>query len=209
MNMDYTDKSVWSIDKIRHFLMNNVKQERFQHIMGVAESAKSLAVHYGESIADAEVAAYYHDILKDRNKEWLVSYIREEGEDPGEGLLAWKTLHAQAGAIFAKSEGGISNLEILNAVRYHTTGRASMGLLEKIIFVADFIEAGRTFDGVDEIRAIAESDLDRAVFESLNSSISYLRKKNEYVISTSLEARIYYENLISERTANEKRNESH
>lgn len=209
MNMDYTNENTWSIDEIKQYLKNNVKEKRYEHILGVAEAAKSLAEQYGENIEHAEIAAYYHDILKDKNFEWLVSYIREMGEDPGEGLSAWKTLHAQAGAIFARSEAGLNDQRILDAVRYHTTGRENMSLLEKIIFVADFIEAGRVFEGVELIRDLAKSDLDQAVLASLNSSISYLKEQNAYVMSTSLEAQIYYRNLISERTADEKYNESY
>ena len=197
MNMDYTNKNAWNIDEIKQYLKSNVNEKRFAHILGVADAAKSLASHYGETIAHAETAAFYHDILKDRSREWLVAYIIEMGEDPSEGVLAWKTLHAQAGAIFAKSEGGINNQSILDAVRYHTTGRENMTLLEKIIFVADFIEAGRVFEGVNLIRDLAVSDLDRAVLASLNQSISYLREQNEYVMSASLKAQIYYTNLIS------------
>ncbi len=209
MNMDYINENAWSIDAIKQYLRSNVKQKRYEHIQGVAEAAKSLAALYGENIEHAEIAAYYHDILKDKDHDWLVSYIREMGEDPGEGILAWKTLHAQAGAIFARSEGGMRDQGILDAVRYHTTGRKNMTLLEKIIFVSDFIEAGRVFEGVELIRNLAESDLDLAVLASLNSSISYLKEQNAYVMSASLEAQIYYSNLISERTADEKYNESY
>lgn len=209
MNMDCISKNTWSIDEIRFFLESNVTRKRYLHILGVSEAAKTLAMQHGEKPLHAEIAALYHDILKDRSKEWLVSYIREMGEDPGEGLLAWKTLHAQAGAIFAKAAGGIDDERILDAVRYHTTGRENMKILEKIIFVADYIEPGRSFEGVEQIRHLAESDLDGAVLSSLNSSISYLQKQNEYVMSLSLKAQIYYSNLISERTSNEKYDESY
>lgn len=209
MNMDYINENAWNIDEIKKYLKSNVNEKRFQHILGVADAAKSLAIRYGESIEHAETAAFYHDILKDRSREWLVAYIREMGEDPGEGLLAWKTLHAQAGAIFAKFEGGLNDQNILDAVRFHTTGRENMTLLEKIIFVADFIEAGRIYEGVHLLRDLAASDLDRAVLASLNQSISYLREQKAYVMSASLQAQIYYNNLISERTENEKYNESH
>lgn len=192
MNMDYTKKSRWSKEEILVYLKNHLKKSRFQHILGVVKAAKELAETYGEDLEKAELAALYHDILKDKDRDWLLSYMKRHGEEPNEGLLAWKTLHAPAGAIFAKEVCGEEDEEILNAVRFHTTGRAEMTLLEKIIFVADYIEEGRSFPEVDGLRALAGLDLDQAVHASLKSSIIHLREMNEHVMSLSLEAEAYY-----------------
>jgi len=194
--MDYTKKTQWSKEEILVYLKNHLKKSRLQHILGVVKSAKELAAVYGEDSDKVELAALYHDILKDKDKNWLLSYMKLHGEEPIEGLLAWKTLHAPAGAIFAKEVCGEENEEILNAVRFHTTGRADMTLLEKIIFVADYIEEGRSFPEVDELRALAGLDLDQAVLASLKSSIRHLEEMNEHVMSLSLEAEAYYREVI-------------
>lgn len=199
MNMHYTKKSPWSKEEILVYLKNHLKESRLHHILGVVKAAKELAADYGEDLNKAELAALYHDILKDKDKKWLVSYIKSHGEEPAEGLLAWKTLHAPAGAIFAKEVCGQANEEILNAVRFHTTGRVNMTLLEKIIFVADYIEEGRNFNGVDDLRTLARLDLDQAVLASLENSIRHLRKMNEHVMSSSLEAATYYKELITRK----------
>lgn len=199
MNMDYTKMSRWSKEELLVYLKNHLKKSRFQHILGVVKAAKELSVIYGEDQEKAELAALYHDILKDKDRNWLLSYMNHHGEEPIEGLLAWQTLHAPAGAIFAKEVCGEENEEILNAVRFHTTGRVGMTLLEKIIFVADYIEEGRSFPEVDELRAIARLDLDQAVLASLKSSIRHLREMNEHIMSISLETEVYYRELIRRR----------
>ncbi len=199
MNMNYIKKRPWTREDILAYLRGNLKESRVLHILGVAEAAKELASVYGEEQDKAELAALYHDILKDKDKNWLISYLKSHGEEPFEGLLAWKTLHAPAGAIFAKEVCGQKSEEILNAIRFHTTGRAGMTLLEKIIFVADYIEEGRSFPGVDELRMLARMDLDQAVLASLKSSIRHLRDMNEHVMSLSLEALTYYQEVTSRK----------
>ncbi|MFH5835993.1 bis(5'-nucleosyl)-tetraphosphatase (symmetrical) YqeK [Proteiniclasticum sp. C24MP] len=197
MSMNYTEQTPWSRKDLLDYLSSHLKESRLQHILGVAKAAKELAALYDSDGDKAEMAALYHDILKDKDKAWLVGYMRDHGEEPGEGLLAWKTLHAPAGSIFAREVCGQQDEEILRAVRYHTTGRAGMSLLEKIIFVADYIEEGRTFKGVERLRALAGSDLDKAVLASLESSITYLRKSDAHVMSQSLEAVQYYTEAIA------------
>lgn len=199
MNMNYIKKRPWTREDILAYLRSNLKESRVLHILGVAEAAKELASVYGEDQDKAELAALYHDILKDKDKNWLISYLKSHGEEPIEGLLAWKTLHAPAGAIFAKEVCGQKSEEILNAIRFHTTGRADMSVLEKIIFVADYIEEGRSFPGVDELRMLARMDLDQAVLASLESSIRHLRDMNEHVMSLSLEALTYYQEVTSRK----------
>ncbi len=193
MNMNYTKRDPWNREKILDYLKNHLKESRLHHILGVVDAAKNLALFYGENINKAERAALYHDILKDKDKIWLVSYLKNHGEEPVEGLLSWKTLHAPAGAIFAKEVCGEDDEEILNAVRFHTTGRRDMTLLEKIIFVSDYIEKGRSFPGVEKIRALSKVDLDQALIASLENSIRHLQGRNEHVMSLSLETLTYYQ----------------
>lgn len=201
MNTNYTKSSPWNKKDILAYLKSHLKESRVRHVLGVAKAAKDMAERYGADVEKAELAALYHDILKDREMEWLLTYMRDHGEEPGEGLLAWKTLHAPAGAIFARETGGERDEDILLAVRYHTTGRTDMRLLEKIIFVADYIEEGRSFPGVEHLRALAEKDLNQAVLACLESSLDHLRTHNEHVLSHSLEAWAYYKKVTERKDA--------
>jgi len=201
MSMNYTKEKPWSKRDLMDYLTSHLKESRVRHILGVAHAAKELSKLYGIDSDKVERAALYHDMLKDKDKSWLVSFMRQHGEEPGEGLLAWKTLHAPAGSIFAKEICGERDEDTLNAIRYHTTGRPGMSLAEKIIFVSDYIEEGRNFDGVEQLRSLAREDLDQAVLASLLSSISYLRKMNEHVMSQSLEAVAYYTEVTERKDA--------
>ena len=201
MSMNYTTGKPWSKKDLLDYLSRHLKESRVRHILGVAQAAKELSKVYGTDPDKVERAALYHDILKDKDKSWLVSYMRQHGEEPGEGLLAWKTLHAPAGSIFAKEICGERDEDTLNAIRYHTTGRPGMSLAEKIIFVSDYIEEGRDFNGVEQLRTLARKDLDQAVLASLLSSISYLKNRNEHIMSRSLEAVTYYREVTERKDA--------
>ena len=92
----------------------------------------------------------------------------------------------------ANKDFGIEDEEVLNAVRYHTTGRAGMSIIEKVIFLADSIEPGRNYPGVDEIRQVAETDLDRACLMSLERTIDYISKKGYFLDPDTLDAREWF-----------------
>ena len=85
----------------------------------------------------------------------------------------------QLGHILVEKEAGITDTEILDAIRYHTSGRPKMTLLEKVIYLADYIEPGRKFPGVEEVRELAEKDLNKALIQSIQNSIIFLMKKNQ------------------------------
>ena len=85
------------------------------------------------------------------------------------------------GAYLVEKEAGITDVEILDAIRYHTSGRPKMTLLEKIIYLADYIEPGRHFPGVEEVREIAKTDLDNALIQAIQNTIIFLMKKNQRI----------------------------
>lgn len=203
MSMNYTDKMTWTREDIHDYLRDHLNAGRYQHTLGVVKAAVELAHLHGADAEKAEYAALCHDMLKEKDRDWLISFITDNGEEAGEGLLAWKTLHAQAGAIFAERQCGQADSDILNAIRFHTTGRVQMSLLEKIIFVADFIEEGRSFRGVDELRQRARTDLDAAVLEALENSLSFLKEKGEHVMPISEAARNHYYSVVAERNHHE------
>lgn len=154
---------------------------RFQHTVGVMETAVSLARKYGADEKKAELAAIFHDYAKFRDKEEMKSIIIEQKMD--KELLEYNSeiWHAPVGAYLVEKEAGIKDPNVLDAIRYHTSGRPKMTLLEKIIYLADYIEPGRHFPGVEEVRKIAESDLNKALIQSIQNSIIFLIKKNKRV----------------------------
>lgn len=175
--------------------------KRYDHTLGVAESARQLAIRYGADPDKAQLAGYLHDYCKcwpvDKMFEILVRH-----DMPTELLEGEKELwHAFAGAIVIQSDLGITDPEILQAVRYHTTGRVGMTLLEKVVCVADYIEPNRNFPGVEEIRALAQENLDAALALALGGTMQFLIEKKKTVFPLTLLA---YNDLISLKRENRR-----
>ncbi|MBS4215579.1 MULTISPECIES: bis(5'-nucleosyl)-tetraphosphatase (symmetrical) YqeK [Neobacillus] len=156
-------------------------EHRYQHTLGVMETAISLARRYGADEKKAETAAIFHDYAKFRPKEEMKEIIMTQGFP--QDLLSFNAelWHAPAGTYLVEKEAGIKDREILDAIRYHTSGRPGMGLLEKIIYLADYIEPGRHFPGVEEVRGMAKENLDKALIQSVKNTILFLMKKNQTV----------------------------
>ncbi|CAM3815796.1 bis(5'-nucleosyl)-tetraphosphatase (symmetrical) YqeK [Mesobacillus zeae] len=156
-------------------------EHRYKHTIGVMETAIKLAEKYGADCQKAELAAIFHDYAKFRPKDEMNKVILEQSM-PKELLNFNSELwHAPVGAYLVEKEAGISDREILDAIRYHTSGRPGMTLLEKIVYLADYIEPGRHFPGVEDVRQLAESDLDGALIQAMKNTISFLMKKNQPV----------------------------
>ena len=134
--------------------MKGSPEERKKHTFAVRDTAVKLAERYGADEKKAEIAALFHD-------------IKRSASDLEHGKMA---------ALVMERDYGIDDEDILNAVRYHTTGRPGMSLLEKIIFIADAIEPGRSYPGAEKIREAAFSDIDRACILSMENTIRYIKK---------------------------------
>lgn len=166
---------------------------RYHHTIGVMETALILARKYGGNEKKAELAAIFHDYAKFRPKEEMKQIILEQGM-PSELLQYNSELwHAPVGAFLVQKEVGVQDGEILDAIRYHTSGRVEMTLLEKIIYLADYIEPGRHFPGVDEVRELAEFNLEQALIKSIQNTIMFLMKKGQPVFPETFHT---YNNLI-------------
>lgn len=152
-------------------------EHRYQHTLGVAETAVVLANHYGVNEKKAELAAIFHDYAKFRPKEEMKEIILSQGMP--RDLLDYNAelWHAPAGAYLARAEAGITDQEVLDAIRFHTSGRPGMTKLEKVIYLADYIEPGRHFPGVDEVRELAKISLDKALIKAIQNTILFLLKK--------------------------------
>lgn len=197
------ENTPWTYLQLEHYVKEHVKPSRFTHIQGVVEASKMLSELYDGNEEDVSLAALCHDMLKDQKTSDLLHVIRQFGEDPVEKGLAPQILHAQAGALFLQHECGVRNMDILNAVRYHTTGRPQMSKTEKIVFIADYIEKNRNFPGVDELRKIALLELDEAVYTALSQTLTHLKSLQMPIASDSVSAFEYYGKKRKERTKHE------
>ena len=194
--MDFTrDKNI--IDKLKQSLT----PERFEHSIGVAEEAVFLAEKYGADIEKARIAGLLHDCAKCLPKEKLLDIIVKNRDiwaiDECE-LLNYKTFHAPAGVLVAEKEYGISDKEILSAIRWHTLGKKDMTLLEKIIYLADKIEKRtRPAEYRKQIEGFLEMDngLDRAVLESYKLTIKSLVDRNLVICYPTIDI---YNSLLKE-----------
>ncbi len=171
--------------KIKKYLKKHLTKERYHHTVGVAYTAMSMAMKYNpqpdnnEFMVKAEIAGLLHDCAKcmDNNKKIRIcnknqiSYSKIEAENP-------YLLHGKVGAYIARKEFDILDEDILNAITWHTTGRPDMSLLEKIIFVADYIEPSRRpIPELNLIRQLAFTDIDQAVIKILENTLKYLNEK--------------------------------
>lgn len=162
-------------EQIEDYLMGKMSQKRFAHSQGVSSEAKKLARIYGADEEKAEIAGLVHDCVKEMPHEKMLEKCREYGIvlDPVTNVEK-KLIHAVLGAETAKHELGICDHSIYDAIRYHTTAKADMPLLTKIIYVADYIEPNRTFEGVEQLRKLAYSDLDSVILLALDYTINKL-----------------------------------
>lgn len=148
---------MYNIDRYKSIIKERLSEYRFYHSLCVAESAKALAERYGADVQKAEVAGILHDICKEASKAEQLEMIEKAGMTITDFEKSKKKFYHQiSGAAYAKVVLGIDDEEILGAIRYHTTGRADMTLLEEIVYLADFISADRDYDDIDNIRAEAE-----------------------------------------------------
>lgn len=166
------------IERARKLIEQNLTKDRFEHSLRVAETAVPLAKRHGAPVEKVELAALLHDYAKCMTPDELRNYIKEY--DLPTTLLAYNSelWHAPVGAMIMKHRYGIEDKDILNAIYYHTTGRADMSLIEQIIFISDYIEPGRNHSGVEEVRKLAETNLVQAIQRALRNSIIYLVNKN-------------------------------
>lgn len=179
---------------IKTFVQARMSEKRFNHVLGVIETAKELAVRHRVNIEDAEIAALTHDVAKEQPLEQTAGLLRIAGE--GAYLEhSDKVWHAPMGALIAKEALTIENQDILNAIKYHTTGRPKMSDLEKVIFVADYTEPNRKFEGAALVRKLWD-DLDRAVYEILKQKVEKVTHSGLSMHPDTMTAYQYYRALV-------------
>ena len=163
-------------EKIKQDLKESLSKHRYTHVLGVAAKARELASQYGGDLDQAEVAGLLHDAAKQKPLEEMQQLARRSFGDslPAAVMSAGGLLHGYAAVTIARETYGIQDETLLAALAHHTTGAEHMGTLEKIIFIADYIEVNRDFDGVETLRQLAAADLNRAVLAGDDSTISHL-----------------------------------
>ncbi len=163
-----------SFDQMCKRLKEMIDLQRYQHTLGVIDTALRLAEHYRVSVEKAKIAALLHDCAKGLSKYHLLRRLKGSDIVVDDVELSLEPLmHGPVGAIIAREEFGIIDDEILRAIRYHTTGSVEMTLLDKIIFIADYIEPNRQCPGIDEVRQMAFIDLDQAIILAAGRTIIY------------------------------------
>ena len=163
-------------------ISQRMKAARFRHSKNVAKEAVRLAKKYGADEEKAKLAGLLHDITKETPRDEQLE-IMESYQVPLNTLYRNnpKLWHAMSGAAFVKNALGIEDEDIYNSIRYHTSGRAGMSVLEKCIFIADFTSVERNYNGVDTMRQLAEKSLEEAMRFGLAFSIGDLAQKNSAI----------------------------
>lgn len=184
-------------DDLLEKLSENLSEKRFLHVQNVAATAKKLAEHWGYlAVEKAELAGLLHDYAKEETDETFKDLIHKYKLDPA--LLEWNNniWHGVVGIYKIQEDFGITDPELLRAIEIHTIGSSEMGLLDKILYVADYIEDSRSFEGVETARALAYEDLDAAVaYETLHTVLFLAQKQVQIYPQTIITYNAYVDKL--------------
>lgn len=186
--------------QLEELMKNILSQNRYIHSLGVQEVSYDLALIYGADMIKASIAGILHDCARGLKEEELLTECKKynlpvsEIEEKSVYLL-----HAKVGANFAKVMYGVKDEEILNAITYHTTGRPKMSLLEKIVFLSDYIEPNRKpLPRINEIRRVAyDVNIDYAVFMALENTLEYLKSIGVTIDTITVQTYNYYKTVVN------------
>lgn len=168
-----------NVDKIKKKLKEKLSEKRYEHTMGVAYTAASLAMRYDADMEKAFIAGLLHDCAKHlpsneklkKARKYKLEVSEYEKKNP-------ELLHAKLGASYAIDKYGVSDPEILSAITWHTTGCPGMTLLDKIVYIADYMEPNRCqASNLSEVRKLAFEDIDQCLLKILKDSVEYLNSQ--------------------------------
>ena len=186
------------VEEMRLKLVNELDGPRYQHTLGVMYTAASMAMRFGEDVEKALIAGLLHDCAKCIPGQMKISMCEENGieisdiERQNAGLL-----HAKLGAYVAHEEYCVEDEDILMSIRSHTTGRPGMSLLEKIIYIADYMEPGRKeLPNMKDVRKLAFEDIDKCLFRILKDSLVYLKSRDFAIDPMTEETYNYYKAIM-------------
>lgn len=189
------------INEMRLRLINEIDEERYQHTLGVMYTAASMAMCHGEDVNKAMIAGLLHDCAKcipgaqkiTMCEEQSIAISEIERRNPG-------LLHAKLGTFLARERYGIKDCDILMSIESHTTGRPGMSLLEKIIYISDYMEPGRKeLPNMKDVRKLAFEDIDKCLFRILRDSLIYLKSLNRAVDPATEQTYAYYRDVLKDK----------
>ena len=186
------------LELMKDSMKMRLKESRYLHSVGVMEVSYDLALLNGYDTEKASIAGILHDCARNVEDEELLKecekyHLPVTAVENRRGFL----LHGKVGATYAKDMFGVEDEEILNAIIYHTTGRPAMTLIEKIIFIADYIEPYRKpLPRIDEIRKTAYTDLDLALIMILENMLEYLKSTGTEIDTLTIETYEYYKTVL-------------
>lgn len=181
---------MYDLEFIKSVLKDKLPRKRYIHSIGVSETAAWLAEKHKADEKKARIAGVLHDYAKYLTKDEARKYIKQfEIIIDNVTKLNLNLAHGLIGAELVKNDFEIDDKKILDSIRFHTTGRKHMTKLEKIIYLADYIEPNRKFPGIDEIRDTANKDLDKAVLMAIDSSIIHVISRGLLIHNDSILAR--------------------
>ena len=190
---------VETVGEARSTACGTLSDERFYHTECVVTAARELAVRFGEDTDRAMIAAYLHDIAKEMPSNDLLQMIEcSDIIDVDEIRQCRPVWHAYAGGIYATQQLGVDS-GIGDAISYHTTARAGMSNLEKIVFLADCISRDRDFNGIDELRKCAQQSLDEAMILAIQNQTVHLVRKRRHLDLNMIRA---FNDLIEKTNTN-------
>ncbi len=193
-----------TINKILKDIRPQMRCERYEHTLGVMYTASALAFRYEYDPTKAMLAGVLHDCAKIYTcKDYVAECTRYGIEATAQEMALPHLLHAPLGAYYAEHKYGVTDPDILHAIRVHTLAGKDLSILDKIVYVADYIEPSRKeCPALSRIRMLAFTDIDKAVYAKLDNVVNYLKRSGYEVTDTTLELLDYYKK-ISEGEHNE------
>jgi len=193
-------KTIEISQKLRKSLEKELKPDRFDHTLGVAYTAANMAFIQGADVEKALIAGFLHDCAKCMSHEEQIKICEKNKIDISEvERRNHSLLHAKVGMYLARTKYDVYDTDILNAIRWHTTGREDMSLLEKIIYIADFIEPNRKpLEDMETIRQEAYTDIDKCLAHILHNSVIYLKTIGKEIDDATMIAYEYYKDKYND-----------
>lgn len=197
------------IFSIREKLKASLKPGRYEHSLSVSFTCMALAMRYGYDLDKAELAGLLHDCAKCYDNNSIIVACRNSGMELTEGeLQAPSIIHSRLGARMAEEKFGVNDPEILSAIACHTTGKPDMSLLDKILYIADYIEPRRyKIKDLPAIRRLAFEDLDQALFQIMEGTLRYLKESGTYADIMTQNAYHYYKKQMCRQKEEQKEGE--
>ncbi len=193
-----------TLEQAQALAKSRLSAKRYQHTENVKTMAVALAKRHGADPEKAALAAWLHDVAKEMPKEELLQILRDNAIiAKNADLRPLPVWHGVCAAILARTQWGVQDTEVLDAVECHTTGRVNMTKMDKILFLADMTSAERDWPGVEQLRALEQNDLDAAVLAGLKQTIDFVKSSGKEIDPMSIAA---YEDL-KKRTEGKTTNE--